>query len=224
MVLGSLSDTAISSMRPPMLAGPIERNLNGLSSPSDDWLIIRCGSCVAPWGNTVVTSIGTAPVIRATRTSLRTVCMGSNLFDGSAIVAGPTRINVRECPIAGTWLSTAFAVTANGGVGDHGTRSNTETRGTEDWKRPEVNSTRAGRPRDARFERELRSEIQAPHDQEVLVFPISTPARKRRPLAGVRPACRASSASPRLRVERSASGGGSVEDDRMDTWCVRPPM
>src|SRR5687767_4278826 len=110
MMLGSLSDTAMSSMRPPMLAGPIERNLNGLSSPSDDWLIIGCGSCAAPWGNTVVTSIGTAPVIRATRTSLRTVCMGSNLFDGSAIVAGPTRINVRECPIAGTWLSTVFAV------------------------------------------------------------------------------------------------------------------
>src|SRR5213594_3402571 len=34
MMLGSLSDTAMSSMRPPMLAGPIERKRNGASSGS----------------------------------------------------------------------------------------------------------------------------------------------------------------------------------------------
>src|SRR6266496_2412113 len=37
MMFGSLSDTAMSSMRPPMLAGPIERNLNAPRSGSADW-------------------------------------------------------------------------------------------------------------------------------------------------------------------------------------------
>jgi hypothetical protein len=37
MTLGSLSDTAMSSMRPPMLAGPMERNLNAPRRGSTDW-------------------------------------------------------------------------------------------------------------------------------------------------------------------------------------------
>src|SRR6266540_2535187 len=39
MTFGSDSDTAMSSMRPPMLAGPIERKRKLWSSGSDDWLI-----------------------------------------------------------------------------------------------------------------------------------------------------------------------------------------
>src|SRR5690242_2623624 len=43
MTFGSLSDTAMSSIRPPMLAGPIERKRKLLSSGSSDWLITRGG-------------------------------------------------------------------------------------------------------------------------------------------------------------------------------------
>src|SRR6185436_5379787 len=41
MMLGSLSETAMSSMRPPMLAGPIDRNLKLVNIGSGDWLISR---------------------------------------------------------------------------------------------------------------------------------------------------------------------------------------
>src|SRR5690242_21467188 len=39
MTFGSDSETAMSSMRPPMLAGPIERKRKLRSSGSSDWLI-----------------------------------------------------------------------------------------------------------------------------------------------------------------------------------------
>ena len=43
-MLGSLSATAMSSMRPPMLAGPMERKRNGASSGSAEALIMRCSA------------------------------------------------------------------------------------------------------------------------------------------------------------------------------------
>src|SRR6478735_3363141 len=47
MMLGSLSDTAISSMRPPMLAGPIDRKRKLASRGSLDWLMTRTGGAGA---------------------------------------------------------------------------------------------------------------------------------------------------------------------------------
>src|SRR5438874_2667599 len=47
MMFGSLSDTAMSSMRPPMLAGPTDRNRKLCSRGSADWLIWDSG---AAWG------------------------------------------------------------------------------------------------------------------------------------------------------------------------------
>src|SRR5262245_37448726 len=48
MTDGLLSETSMSWMRPPMLAGPMLRNRNCLSNGSDDWLIIGVGGGVAP--------------------------------------------------------------------------------------------------------------------------------------------------------------------------------
>jgi hypothetical protein len=45
MMLGSLSEIAKSSIRPPMLAGPTDRNRKFASAGSFDWLIIgTCGT------------------------------------------------------------------------------------------------------------------------------------------------------------------------------------
>jgi hypothetical protein len=122
--------------------------------------------------------------------------MGSNLFDGSAIVAGPTRINVRECPIAGTWLSTVFGVRACGvtaftvaprppfGGPAKISQEEGEKEAQAHTRDPDLATIRSWPTARARFERELRSEIQAPLDRVVFVFPISTLACN----AGRRPA------------------------------------
>src|SRR4029079_1071622 len=89
MTFGSLSDTAMSSMRPPILAGPIERKRNDLSKPSVDWLISG-GGCtgVAPCGNTVVTSNGIHIATRAARATRRIELMNTSLIGFCKVLPG----------------------------------------------------------------------------------------------------------------------------------------
>src|SRR4051812_10833008 len=61
----------MSSIRPPTLAGPIERNRNGFSNESVDWLIINGWTGAVPCGSTVVASRGISTATRAARTDLR---------------------------------------------------------------------------------------------------------------------------------------------------------
>src|SRR5687768_9560893 len=48
MMFGLLSETSMSSMRPPMLAGPMLRNRNERRSGSVDWLIIGAAAAWPP--------------------------------------------------------------------------------------------------------------------------------------------------------------------------------
>src|SRR4030095_4567406 len=66
MMLGSLSETAMSSMRPPMLAGPIDRNLKLANIGSCDWLISRGVAVAGAWPRGATMKSGTvisAPAI-----------------------------------------------------------------------------------------------------------------------------------------------------------------
>src|SRR5436190_21379697 len=73
MTLGSDSETAMSSMRPPMLAGPIERKRKLRRSGSSDWLIgaaagVAAGEGACPWadGRTAKPEIPSAAKASAT--------------------------------------------------------------------------------------------------------------------------------------------------------------
>src|SRR5262249_49400133 len=58
--------TAMSSIRPPMLAGPMERNRNGARSGSVDGLIIgaRAGAGGPPWASSPEAATGRASAMR----------------------------------------------------------------------------------------------------------------------------------------------------------------
>lgn len=70
-----------------------------------------------------------------------------------------------------------------------------------------------------RHERELRSEMQTPHDHEVLVFPISTLARTAQ--GAVRPDCDVTfPVFPCLRVKKVTSGSGTASDAWRELSCT----
>src|SRR5437016_920417 len=81
MTFGSLSLTAMSSMRPPMLAGPIDRNLNDASSGSADVLTVRARSAAACWprGATMKSGNARRPRVRNRRMKRRFVIMAGIL-------------------------------------------------------------------------------------------------------------------------------------------------
>src|SRR2546427_734328 len=99
-MLGSLSDTAMSSMRPPMLAGPIERKRKLDSSGLVDALIIASrwpAPPPCPWVATSATRSGMAIRGSATRAIPRSpVCITIILFESS--VRAPGSDKARSLP------------------------------------------------------------------------------------------------------------------------------
>src|SRR4051794_516666 len=94
MTLGSDSETAMSSMRPPMLAGPIERKRKLWSSGSDDWLMTGGGGGAAAagawaWGRTANPEIASAAMATASEAP-RYKRLGSNLIEAMTPEKRPT--------------------------------------------------------------------------------------------------------------------------------------
>src|SRR5688500_19951006 len=93
MILGLLSETSTSSMRPPMLAGPMLRNRNALSAGSVDWLIIGVAAACPP------------PCALAIDPKTERVRIGS-----AYLVRRVARLDIRDPGWWGTWSSLAYVL------------------------------------------------------------------------------------------------------------------
>src|SRR3954453_3748497 len=99
IVLGSLSTTAMSSIRPPMFAGPIERQTKGRRIGSSDWLTGggRVGTAGGPCASRACAASAHSPspshVPAGTRTTRR--------FTNVSSIGG---VSGRNSPSAPAWL------------------------------------------------------------------------------------------------------------------------